>query len=548
MKNIYVSPSGTDANTGLEESAPLQTIQAALNMAQEGDTISLAEGDYEENVKVQVPGLLWVSTAPVKHDSRIRLMDVVAPRNRFLGLAFGTPNSQSFLVRLNRGAHETKLEDCLFDAHDVEICRPLEFRVPSTKPFGEDAASRCVISGCTFTRGRMIAMLDLFGDDNKVTDCLFHTSANVDWIRCHGRRHVIQDCHFHGSYQVPGGNHPDFFQCFSDPQKDGMGWGSYGHVVERNMVWDCPNMQLTQMSNMGRLPRDQHGNITFRNNRFHGIGLQASCTIPDVRYISNTFVQCNTVNEGPVLSFGKRGYEGRGVQSGYIIPGDSYRVVSDSGEGMVSYNGEAMNRRTQFYGVPGVSDFEVTGDARVVEYPLTFAHGATIVGNIFLHCGSPKRGTSGWYALDPELKDVVCDFNYVGKEGPDGSEYLPVKAGDKPPGSPGWGVDDSYRFYEDHGVNGGDPGIDHASLSTLRPDSMLVARMPAHPLALDDCLTAIRANPTAIGAHDPLGEEPGPVEPPPVDDPIDLVVVTKVRKSGAAESETHRPPFTLEVK
>jgi len=551
-KTIYVSPDGHDGNNGLSGTAPLQQINAALGIAQEGDTISLAPGPYEENVNVRVPGLTWRRTdldSSVR--PQIRLVDVEAPGNAFISIDFGTPNSTSYLVRLNRGAHETRISECVFDAHDIEICRPLTFRVPSTKPFGEDAASRCVVRDCTFTRGRMISMLDLFGDDNVVEHCTFSDSANVDWTRVHGRRNTVRDCLFFNSYQVEGGNHPDFFQCFSDPQNDGKGWGSYGHVIERNHVRDCPNMQLTQMSNMGRLSRDQHGSITFRNNLFEGVGLQASCTIPDVHYLNNTFVRCNTVNEGPVLSFGKRGYEGAEVPSGSIQEGVSYRVSSADGQGTVTYAGVEMNRRTQFNGVAGQTTYGTTGDAKVVEFPLTWATGAKAVGNIFLDCGSPKRGTSGWYALDPDLKEVEFDYNYVSKT-LDGAPFQPVKSGARPPGDPEWTLDDSYRFFEEHGVNGGDPGMvaPEEEDFTLQETSILAGRLPAPYVLATDFYGDIRNVPTSIGCHEPnpLGVPASPPEPPPVDDPLDLVVVTKVHKSGRAESETHKPPFTLEVK
>lgn len=543
----YVSPLGRDANTGGTPTTALQTINAALGVAMEGDTIMLAPGDYPENVSIRTPGLRFMSTHPTERP-RVRLVDISAAANEFDGIAFGLPDSVSYLVRLNRGAHETVFVGCFFDAHDIEICRPLLWRVPSTKPFGEDAASRCVVRKCEFARGRMIAMLDLFGDDNLVEDCLIRDSANVDWIRCHGRRNTVRGCTFHTSYQVEGGNHPDFFQCFSDPQSDGKGWGSYGHVIEGNEVYDCPNMQLTQLSNMGRLPRDQHGSITFRNNLFVGIGLQASCTIPDVHYLNNTFIRCNTVNEGPVLSFGKRGYEGAEVGSGWIEAGESYRVVSESGEGTVTYNGETLNRRSQFYGAPGVTDYEVTGDAKVVAFPLTFAHGARAVGNIFLHCGSPKRGTSGWYAVDPELRDVEFDFNYVGKLGPAGEPYQPVKEGALPPGSEGWTQEDAYRFCEVHGVNGGDPGMEEFGGGNfrLRRDSRLASAGPLVGPALDFFENSRRV-PTSIGHHDPLaGVVDPPTEPtePPVkpEDPLLMVVVTNIYASGKATTETFLPP------
>jgi len=46
----YVSPKGSDSETGLDESKPLATIQLALNRARPGDTVRLADGAYYQNI------------------------------------------------------------------------------------------------------------------------------------------------------------------------------------------------------------------------------------------------------------------------------------------------------------------------------------------------------------------------------------------------------------------------------------------------------------------------------------------------------------------
>ncbi|WP_457678129.1 DUF1565 domain-containing protein [Thermovibrio sp.] len=49
-KVIFVSPKGSDLNSGLSPSSPLKHIQTALEVAQPGDTIVLLPGKYRENV------------------------------------------------------------------------------------------------------------------------------------------------------------------------------------------------------------------------------------------------------------------------------------------------------------------------------------------------------------------------------------------------------------------------------------------------------------------------------------------------------------------
>jgi len=48
---IFVSPEGSDDNSGLSSKAPLKHIQKALEMAQPGDTVVLLPGEYRENIK-----------------------------------------------------------------------------------------------------------------------------------------------------------------------------------------------------------------------------------------------------------------------------------------------------------------------------------------------------------------------------------------------------------------------------------------------------------------------------------------------------------------
>jgi hypothetical protein len=53
---LYVSPSGSDANSGTSVGTPLQTIQKALDLAQPGTTINLAEGVYRQALVTRVAG------------------------------------------------------------------------------------------------------------------------------------------------------------------------------------------------------------------------------------------------------------------------------------------------------------------------------------------------------------------------------------------------------------------------------------------------------------------------------------------------------------
>lgn len=49
-KTYYVAPSGDDMQTGTDKAKPLASIQKAFGLAQPGDTIELAEGEYWQNI------------------------------------------------------------------------------------------------------------------------------------------------------------------------------------------------------------------------------------------------------------------------------------------------------------------------------------------------------------------------------------------------------------------------------------------------------------------------------------------------------------------
>ena len=62
VPNLYVSPQGSDHNSGASAAAPLATIQTALNLAKPGTTIHLGPGTYHENPTTKVNG---TAAAPI---------------------------------------------------------------------------------------------------------------------------------------------------------------------------------------------------------------------------------------------------------------------------------------------------------------------------------------------------------------------------------------------------------------------------------------------------------------------------------------------------
>src|SRR4051794_155565 len=50
LSNYYVSPAGNDAGSGASPADPFRTIRKAINLAQPGDVVNLAPGDYYQDV------------------------------------------------------------------------------------------------------------------------------------------------------------------------------------------------------------------------------------------------------------------------------------------------------------------------------------------------------------------------------------------------------------------------------------------------------------------------------------------------------------------
>ena len=71
---LYVSPVGNDTNVGTI-TAPLKTIQVAINKAQKGDTIYLQDGIFYQNVKINKP-IKITGTGIVKGGSNGRIIEV----------------------------------------------------------------------------------------------------------------------------------------------------------------------------------------------------------------------------------------------------------------------------------------------------------------------------------------------------------------------------------------------------------------------------------------------------------------------------------------
>lgn len=392
----FVALNGNNTNPGTS-TQPLLTVQAALNLAQPGDSIVLGPGNYRETLRTVRDA---TPTSPITVDGKggatVKNIFVDRAHHSFQNLTIaGETNQFGKLFWLRRNAHYTVLSNSFLNGLNSQDVTAVSWETPTTRPFGPDAASNCKLINNRITGIVGDSAFSIAGDNNLIQGNYVHDLGQADFVRLWGRTNIIRGNTFTNIYTVAGaGNHPDFIQTFGT-----VPYGSWGHIIENNKVIQIQGGQLSQLEG-NVVP--EIGNWTFRNNIFAFIDLGASCSIPKIRYLNNVFYRCNNKNGSHPLAFGSRAYTTVGYHD---------RIGTN------------------------------------------YAHGAQVFNNIFLACGD-DRLTRGWYGFSAELKDYAADHNYVAK-----ANYVRVSSNTGPNAAPGEANYDGMKFFEYHGINGGDAAI-----------------------------------------------------------------------------------------
>lgn len=390
--------------------SPYATVQAALNAAAPGDTILPDAGSYAEQVITMTNG---TSSNPITLNgvNGVTLQQIHL-RHQYYRIInctiMGPVDWYENLVYFDHNAHFCVLSNNTVNLNSAINTYGIGWRTPlaQSKPFGTgQVGSDNLIISNTVKNGRAYILMSVMGDRNIIHGNLLTNSPNVDFFRLFGRSNIIRGNICVNSSVLEGlGNHPDFIQTFGN-----NGDGSYGHIIENNIVSNLEGAQISQLEG-NLLP--SIGNWTFKNNLFMDIAFQASCTIPDVKYYNNTFIRCNYLNGGHALTFSERVYQ-------------SFSTWDGS-----------------------------TGT--------NYAHNIDIKNNIFVDCGNSLTNR-GWYGFSGTLTNLSADYNYVSK-----FNYNPVKQDvqQRDIGSPGgW---DTFGWWEDHGINGGNPSFVNTNTSNYR--------------------------------------------------------------------------------
>jgi hypothetical protein len=390
----YVAPDGNNSNPGTKQQ-PFLTVQKAVDTAQAGDRVSVGPGTYNETVCSKRAG---AAGGPIVLDGQGgATVKQVTLKHTYIHLqnftVTGWTNRNSQLVYFDRGASCCVVSNNVVDVNYARGVQGIRWAAPRTLPLGTGVGD----VGC----------------DNWVVSNTVWRVCGTTMIAVFGDRNVVQ------GNRLLDGEAVDFFRLFGRSnyivgnvcsnnfasedignhpdfiQTFGdNGHGSMEHVIEGNYVTKIEGGQLTQLT-ADLVPEIR--DWTFRNNVFEDIALQASCVVEGIKYYNNTFIRCNYKNGGHPLIFSS-----------------------------------VYHKKKDGWG---------------------YAHGAEVVNNVFLDCGN-ERNNVGWYSFEKTLTNVVADYNFVSKNG-----YAPVVSGTYPVGTyiDGVAMWDTRKFYEVHGINGGDP-------------------------------------------------------------------------------------------
>lgn len=292
--DLFVSLAGNDTNPG-SQNHPFRTIQKAANSVHPGDTVHIALGFYEENVRINTSGK---PNAPIvfKADPGARNKGFVIQGSHItidgFDIGFGPVAKHEGAIRILPLAHYT----WIINSHIHHLTNSYGIDMESGGKRPEEGPANCVISNNFFEYIGHINV-NLFGSNNLVIGNAFANSFNEgDAVRAWGANHHIV-CNVMtnmglGSVTETRG-HPDLIQTFGD-------WGvaAYNIVFERNYCADSLS-QICQLEQKG-VPdiRDW----TFRNNVFVRMSYAANCDLPGVWWYNNLFYQCTT-NTGCVILF-----------------------------------------------------------------------------------------------------------------------------------------------------------------------------------------------------------------------------------------------------
>lgn len=230
VTQLYVNPLGSDHSDGRSSMTSLRTIQAALDLAQPGTQINVAEGVYRESLRTVRAGSAQAAIV-------IRGPETGKVRSgRYRAVVYGTGT-----VLLLGHSHYV-VEGLTFDGQP----RMTETALPGT--LGEVAAFKDSVQGLV-ERTRLIAIGGASGGagvTGVVVRNMFLHGAGGECVRLRNgaKRNVVEDsviewCGFHR--QVSADIYPyhngEGVYIGTSPKSGGARDASFGNAVRRNLIY-----------------------------------------------------------------------------------------------------------------------------------------------------------------------------------------------------------------------------------------------------------------------------------------------------------------------
>lgn len=439
--SYFVAKTGSDSNPGTS-ALPFLTVQKGVKNAQAGDTVLVGAGTYSETVTSARSG---ASGSRIVVDGQgVATIHSILLAHQYLTLQDCTiaGKASGWWMFMAHGAHNCVISNNVFDGeYNTNMFEMLRWDTPESGhlPWGTNVASDTLVISNTFKRSIGMPVITVFGDRNVIKNNRLIDGDAVDWFRVWGRTNYIV------------GNLCSnlFFSGIENNHPDFFqSFGLNGHgakaiIIESNLVIGAhQDAQLCMFEGQDCVDlRD----FTFRNNLFIGVSAKGTMACPDVKWYNNVFYNCSTnpLTAGSALIFAY------GTNPNYT------------------------NRAT------------------------TSGHGGQVFNNVFLNCGD-GRTSAGWYSFDTQLTNVLADYNFVSKNNYQAVDVNPLHQSIGDPG--GW---NTWKWWEPHGINGGDPKfVNESQLDfRLKEGSPLIGKaLPLNQLFTTDMRGTTRGAKWDIGA------------------------------------------------
>jgi hypothetical protein len=438
--SYFVAKTGSDSNPG-SAALPFLTVQKGVNTAQAGDTVLVGAGNYSENVTSTASG---TSGNPIVLDGQgvATLWSFLATHHHLEFRNWTVAGKASgWWFWMGKGAHYCVLSNNIFDGgFNDRLDRMLRWDSPEIAllPWGTNCASDVLVISNTFKRAIGTTAIEIFGDHNVIHGNRLIDGDAVDWFHVWGRSNRIVGNLCSNAFVSGVSANHPDFI-----QTFGLnGAGAIGNIIENNtVVASHGDSQLCMFEGQDcQNLRD----FTFRNNLFIGVSSKGTIACPEVSFYNNIFVDCSTnpITAGPVLIF---------------------TTATNS-----TWTNVALNS----------------------------GHSGKVFNNVFLNCGG-TASDKGWYAFDTSLSNIEADYNFVSKNGYTAVVEDSLQRAIGNPG--GW---DKFKWWEPHGINGGDPLFVNASKWDFRllEGSLLVGKaLPRNQLFQTDMRGILRGAQWDVG-------------------------------------------------